>query len=145
MAKSAEIATVFARWVAALNARGDLAQTALACAEEALVERCGFFGERGNIVEQLHGIAAINTWLTLTREICVFSLDGAVASSDRGFAARYRIVAGDFVGGGHWEARFDNVGKMIWLRHQPDELAQTTEKSNHSSSHRHHAHAKGKD
>lgn len=144
MAKSVEIANAFDRWLVALNGRGDLRQTKRACADGALVERCGFFGDRGKVVEQLQGIAAINAWLALTREICVFSLDGAVSTGDHGFEARYRIVAGDFVGGGHWMARFDAAGKMTWLQHQPDELPEIVEFSEQSPPHRHHAHGKSK-
>jgi len=142
MAKSTEMANIFDHWLAALNGRGDSRQTKRACADAALVERCGFFGDRGRVVEQLHGIAAINAWLALTREICVFSLDGAVAIGDPGFEVRYRIVAGDFVGGGHWIARFDSAGKITWLKHQPDELAEIAENSEQSPPHRHHDHGK---
>ena len=113
------------RWLQAINGRGHAATTALALSEDATVERYGFGQDRGTVMETFVGYAAINAWFALTREICQFQLMQAISSDESGFiSCRYQVTAGEFIGGGLWQARLAADGRIAWLSHQPDELAE---------------------
>jgi hypothetical protein len=107
----------WARWVQALNAYGDLSITRRAVHEAVRLERCGVGGERGQVVQGIEGLEAVNAWLALTRDVCTFTL-GPVDED----GARYAITAGDFTGGGQWTATWADDGRLATLRHEPDDL-----------------------
>lgn len=117
-----QAAAAMQRWLAALNGRGDLALTQAALARGVVIERCGFGGQRGQVVQVIRGQPAANRWLKMTRAVCQFELAGELSGDGEPFSARYRMTALDFVGGGLWQFRLDAGGRIAWLRHQPDEL-----------------------
>jgi hypothetical protein len=121
--------TALARWLEALNARGDQAATRRAVDDEVRIERCGFHATRDQVLEVLNGAVAVNDWLALTRDVVEFRLDGDSRCDAGGeIAARYAVVveAANFRGGGEWHLRLANDGRIAWLRHQPDDLEQAT-------------------
>lgn len=131
------------RWLEALNARGDLAATRRAVDTDVRIERCGFHATRHQLVEVLQGAAAVNDWLTLTRDVVQFQLDGAPRCSEDGeVTVRYSVVVetADFRGGGEWRLRLTDDGRIAWLHHQPDDLAESAVAAEPPSHQPHHAH-----
>lgn len=121
----------FQHWIEALNAGGDEVQARAALTDGIVIERYGFHDRRGQVVERIEGLADARHWLAMTRPVCRFFLvDGSVQVAGGLVAARYRLTApiehpedGDaFVGGGTWQARLSDDGRIAWLRHEPDDL-----------------------
>ncbi len=114
----AAVTAALQRWVDALNARVQPEISRLAVSDSVRIERCGFDADRGRVVQVIEGLAAVDAWAAMSRDVCRFTLGEVDADG-----GRYAITAGDFTGGGRWDVRLDADGRIAWLRHQPDDLA----------------------
>jgi hypothetical protein len=112
------------RWVKALNNGRDPALAELAVAPDAVVERYGYHGQRGELVQRIVGGQAIAAWLALTNPLCCFSGETTPVWDDAAgvWRARYRITAEEFTNGGAWQFALAPDGRIAWLRHEPDDL-----------------------
>ena len=109
-----------------MNTQGDQDASVAALHPEITIERCGFAAQRGQVVQIINGLAAARQWLAMTRSVVEFSCDVDSAAADgQRWSVRYSLTApDDFVGGGLWQFRFTEDHRLLWLRHQPDELRQ---------------------
>lgn len=118
------------RWIAALNARGEAAAVALAVHDEARVERCGVGVHAGVVVEEVIGIANIARWMALCPPGTLFETIGAAEATrdadGTGFEVGYRVSVAGFENGGRWRFRVGPHGKIMWLKHVPAALEDTT-------------------
>lgn len=87
-------------------------------------------GDEGELRESYAGLDEIERWLRRTPTQYKFAVVGALRESpandrdddDAGAAAwisEYAIRGPEFENGGHWHARFDDEGRIRWLRHHP--------------------------
>lgn len=115
------------RWLRALNARGAAEDVEAACAPDVVVERYGFAEQRDVLVETLQGRSEVADWFALPAEGTVFAVVGDCMCEETGptpiCRVRYRVEVMDFIGGGDWRFRCDELGRLSWLEHRPDELA----------------------
>lgn len=139
------------QWLDALNAPANDEAMRAATAPEVHARRHGNDSQRGLVVEWFDGHEAMRTWFQRSPEGMVFSLAGPV-EADPGqtpdtaaaraaggpvrlptdgvpleegspqWRVRYRLVVGDFEGGGLWRFSLADDGRIAWLEHVPDEL-----------------------
>lgn len=115
-----EVEHALARWLEAVNGRGQLALTEAAVTADVRVERLGFGAQRGELTETFDGPIAVNAWLARTREVVHFELLTLHDSE-----ARYlvRVDGETWRGGGTWRWQLGADGRLAWLQHQPDDLS----------------------
>ncbi len=124
MSDRAVLQAMLARWLVALNHRGQ--GVAAAVADQVAVQRFGFHYQRGELVEELHGPTEVAQWLARTAPVVRFELDPGepVQTGPGAWQVRYVVSApDDFLGGGLWDIRLDDHGLLRYLGHHPDDLA----------------------
>jgi len=112
-----------ARWVAALNARGQVDAVTAAVEPNARVERQGIGALREEVVETIEGVANIGRWMALSPGGTTFTVGGAETPTAGLATVRYAIEVAGFHNGGAWAFKLGEAGKIAWLRHQPDSLS----------------------
>ena len=114
---------VIERWVRALNDPQDATLIAAAASEEIEVLRHGTGARRGQVVERFDTTESLLEWVRRSPQGLVFAVSGPVHGPAEHHEARYRVTVEDFEGGGVWRFRADGAGRLTWLEHIPDELA----------------------
>jgi hypothetical protein len=123
-------AVAMARWLAALNARGEPTAVSAAVHEEARVERCGVGAHAGVVVEEIIGPTNIGRWMALsppgTRFETTTTPEATRDADGTGFDVGYRVAVAGFENTGRWRFRLGPVGEIMWLKHVPTALEGTT-------------------
>jgi hypothetical protein len=112
-------------WIELLNASPpppELAALAKVFAEEIAIHRHGFHETRGQVVEEIRGLAGVREWMARAPAGLRFSAEESPQSGTPAVEARYRLEIEDFVGGGLWLARLAADGRIEELTHIPDDL-----------------------
>ena len=134
------------RWVIALNARGTQASIESAVHPDCVVERFGFGTKSGVLVEMLQGAPAVAEWFDRSPQGTVFEIAGPVVldpdQTPEVARARYAFEVATVTGGGQWTFRVHDDGRVIWLEHAPDDIADPVEEGGHrgGSDREHHDH-----
>lgn len=139
------------KWVAALNTRGAPPSFEAAVHPDIVVERFGFGRKRGALVQVLRGASSVAEWFGITPEGVRFEIAGPVVlDPDRTpevARTRYHLEIADIVGGGTWQYRIHDDGRVVWLEHAPDEIDHSVEEGDHRSDsdrgHHDHPHPEG--
>lgn len=117
----ADPSVALARWLDAVNSRGEPEAVEAAVIEEVTVARCGWSeGHRGT-EESLDGFEDVQEWLWTNPHGCVFSA-GPIAESNGAYEVRYTIRYQDFENHGVWRFTVSHDGRIATLVHQPDDL-----------------------
>ena len=121
-----------ARWVEAMNRRGDRELTEAAIQSGAVIERCGNGAHHGVVVERFEGHDAVNGWLERTPEGTTFRVISPVVhvwmnlvggdTSRRVAECRYRVETEGFANEGTWRFVLGSDQRLAWLEHAPDDL-----------------------
>lgn len=125
MVASAQILTVLADFVFALN-HAEAMDTLQRALDGAIrVRRYGYHGTRKEVLEQFDGLDQVQQWLARTPPtIEFFLLESTLqATGHQSYSVRYGLTApDDFRGGGLWEVKVDADGRIRELDHRPDDL-----------------------
>lgn len=125
------------RWVVALNARGTRTSVDAAAHPDIVVERLGFGSKAGRLVQTFKGAPAVAEWFGLTPAGTFFELAGPVVldpdKTPEIARTRYQLQSADIVGSGGWAYRIADDGRVIWLEHAPDQIADPIEEGDHRS------------
>jgi len=133
------------KWVSALNERGSKLLSD-AVHPDIVVDRIGFGSKRGTLVQTMKGAPAVAEWIGITPAGVRFEVAGPVVldpdMTPEAARTRYRLSIADIVGGGQWTYRIHDDGRVVWLEHAPDEIADPIEEGDHlsGSTREHHDH-----
>lgn len=123
-----DLQEAIARWLEAVNLRGDSNAVEKATVPTIQLDRCGWGENNGKVVQVFKGWKELSDWLQLTPADTVFTLDSDISpkSDDAHFdgVVRYRLEVLDFVGGGEWRFRTAADGRLLRIEHRPDNLAE---------------------
>ncbi len=116
--------TAIENWIIALNDQGRSSRVRVEAVvhPEIRIHRYGFGSNTGRLVEEIRGLSAVSEWIGLTPAVVEFELASEIENeSDESDVARvdYRVLAGDFVGSGHWRYKLHDDGRLLWLEHRP--------------------------
>jgi hypothetical protein len=119
-----------ARWVDALNAAGKRERLGEAVEPRLRVERFGHGAHAGRVVELIEGEEACGRWMALSPDGTHFSVTSgpseATVEGEPCWEATYRISVAGFRNGGRWTFGLGPSGRIAWLRHAPNQLADDT-------------------
>lgn len=148
------------RWVDALNERGPRALVEAAVHPEIRVERYGFGDHLGVLMQTIQGTTGVTEWFGISPVQVQFEVAGPVEleqaespeSTPKGSPTsgtendaegvakvRYQVSAVGFTNGGTWRYRISEDGRIVWLAHHPDDLADAVqERDVRTGENRHH-------